>query len=758
MAEIQLPNGISATSTTSGTSDFVLSGVQPWSSPLARMVDGKTYVYFAHYDDLSTTGYERGVGVWSSGSNTLTRATVLESSASPNTAKVGFSGATLRVSMVAPSEALTSHVNAFPGKDIFEPLLLVFLYQSNGIGLATESPMVVNMDVDDQVFDFQRSWPTSPEEDYSFKVADPGRTDAGFLASPLPFAGIPFTGMIGEDSGNLPWFMSRELRQDYLRPVYMVGIGISGAGREFFDPTTSPQGSVFLEAETRVNEALTILQATWPNIRVDMLGIIQGESDRDEAPALWSAVWRAVQDQASWFTAGYTQTLVFGHADNLGYWGGQARLIQETDDRTRYVPSDGIDGYDGLHFDVPGLLELAKRGSLALAAGPKDKTQQVRDADFIDWTEAAEYDPGAETVTSPENQQSGAVSGYRFNIPRALTNPYSTVVEWLVNSVAKVRFYVDGLIEAGGLSFDLAATDFTSPPAPRIDMRQSHTYDYYSGPFGMELPAALMFGGTHTLLRGGNILGTSTLFGNRMVMTNGSESPQNNISVGAFATTAAQVTLRADNGTVTLILQYDHVSNPTIEGVNGGAYNITNYNQFYSRMTVGSGVNITARRGHLVEDFDVSSPLGTVTGQAGYVVGNLSNATNNSGVVIGQTTIPVGNWGVYQGNTRPNRFGGGMHYPLRTVTGATATLSTADHILVSSGATGKTIELPDITAVTAGLMFVLYESGTGGATLAGTTSKSPTDPIIGPTAPAAQYGALYIVADTANSQWITWQC
>lgn len=758
MTDTQLPNLITCTSTTTGTGSLVLSGSVPYADGAGGLVDGQQYAYYAHYDDLSTAGYEQGVGVWTAGTQTLTRATIIKSSNSPENTAVSFSGATLRVSIVAPTEIIRGHQRLFPEQDPFYPVVLVWFGQSNHVGFVTESP--ADMPINNEVFDWQRTH-GSPLPAYSFKVADPSRTDSGYFDSPYPLGSDPIVGMIGNDYGNMGWFCSDGLQREQNKRVYMIQVGLGATDETYYDPTTSPQGAIFTALEAQVTAALAVLDATWPGIKVTAACMHQGESSilNGTTPTEWARVFTALRDQSTWFTDNYTQLLVGGLADNLSYWGGLTRFVQESSDDTRYVSSAGLDAFDGLHFPFDNLREMGRRYKRALITGPKDKPAQCRDAEFIDWVQSVKYDPLEETATSPENQESGAKRGYRFDIDRALTNPFSTIMEWLLNGTTKAKMYITGAMELARLDLTHTTTSHTdSTPDPFIDLQGEHTYDFSGALYGMTLPPVVWVRGKSSMARQGNLFGTQQLFQNTLTVTNTSESPQISILHGTFSQNYMAMVFEADNGHLTNIRQTDNVVVNTIRAKNGGSYTFNDYVTWAMSLQIGNDATVTRRVGVEFNDavHEVSPCNGVVVSQAGIAVANLTFATNNTELLYGTITVPSGDYGLYQASTKPNRFNGGIANKIRQTAENSPTITTADHTIVAIGSNAKTPELPDIDSVDDGQEFIFYQKGTGGITVQGTTSKSPQDPITGPTGPAAQYGALHVRADKTDGDWITW--
>lgn len=87
-------------STTSGTSDFVVSGsVFNCQSLSDALVDGEEYAYRAYYADNVTAGWEVGRGVWTDSTDTLARTTIEDSSNSGSA--VNFTSAAKIVEVVA---------------------------------------------------------------------------------------------------------------------------------------------------------------------------------------------------------------------------------------------------------------------------------------------------------------------------------------------------------------------------------------------------------------------------------------------------------------------------------------------------------------------------------------------------------------------------------------------------------------------------------------------------------------------------------
>lgn len=267
------------------------------------------------------------------------------------------------------------------------------------------------------------------------------------------------------------------------------------------------------------------------------------------------------------------------------------------------------------------------------------------------------------------------------------------------------------ILGVGSLDILGSVTDFVAQPAPYVDITDNHTYDYASGVFpffGVIMPPAVNWGGTHTLKQSANILGAGFLFWANGTIVNQVGANQN---MGPFYALANQTTFTADTNTITKFISYEIVSVPVYNTINGGTYNIIGDSPaFTAGIEVGSGANLLRRIG-----FNVQSPTvsGTLTNHVGLLVPSVtSGATSNVAALLGTTTSPAGNFNVYQGDTTVNRWGGGHRDPMRTDATTTITFTSADYSINGTSTAVTAVSVPSATA-NPGLRLRYKKSGTG---------------------------------------------
>lgn len=233
------------------------------------------------------------------------------------------------------------------------------------------------------------------------------------------------------------------------------------------------------------------------------------------------------------------------------------------------------------------------------------------------------------------------------------------------------------------------------------------------------MPPAYDFKGTHTIQRGSNILGGAFLFWAHPTVEVGAAADS---TMGPFYTVANQVIITADTNTVNQYISTEFLSQPQFSVKNSGTYNINAVHATFDSFSfnVGSGVTMTGRTALRANESTVS---GTLTGQTGVLVANLTAASNNSHLVFGQSTIPTGDYGIYQGNTVRNRFQGNVEMPYDAIS-TTATLNTSQQYIKLTGTGTYTVTLPTAVGISGRTYWFVKVSSTGTVTIDGNGAET----------------------------------
>lgn len=270
----------------------------------------------------------------------------------------------------------------------------------------------------------------------------------------------------------------------------------------------------------------------------------------------------------------------------------------------------------------------------------------------------------------------------------------------------------------GGINrMDIVGTGATygTGPSAFILMDTGTTYSTA----GSVMAPAYRFGGTHSLQRGGNILGSAFLFWANATINVGESASS---SMGPFYAMVSQPNVRAHTNTVSQFLSTEFLSQPTFGVTNSGTYNINTIHEHFSAFggTVDTGVTMTGRAGFAVTEITVN---GTLTGQAGFIAKNLTSATNNTHFLFGQATIPTGDYGIYQGNTVRNRFQGNVEMPYDAIS-TTATLNTSQQYIKLTGTGTYTVTLPTAVGISGRTYWFVKVSSTGTVTIDGNGAET----------------------------------
>jgi len=267
------------------------------------------------------------------------------------------------------------------------------------------------------------------------------------------------------------------------------------------------------------------------------------------------------------------------------------------------------------------------------------------------------------------------------------------------------------------------AATYIANPGAFIALENDQTYNYTAsfGSFaGLIIPSAVDFKGVHTLAVAGFPFGMGLLFNAQPTLKN---SPAVVANFSPFFVLNGQVRYEADTQSITMGFGVDINLGPTLGRSNGGTLAVTDYRHAQISLAIEAGVTLTNRQGFLLAD---ATGAGTITNQAGIVIGPLTKATNNVAVLFGTTTSPAGNFGVYQASNAPNRWNGGQRFRTRQATTTAVTVTASDGTVEMSNTGTVTCTLPSATTCE-GLLLTLVKTGASGtlniASVSAQTSK-----------------------------------
>jgi hypothetical protein len=338
-----------------GLSDFKVRHIIDNEPPLQSVLeDGVAYRYRARYAN-GRIGYEKGTGIWTAATGSLSRDTVTESSKSDQSVskKLSFDEGEKLLEVIKESSAALREVGELllldAEKPPGEPYFIVATGQSNVIGLSlyTDEAPVINP----RVFDWQA--PVGDPTNYAFAVADPYRT-SNYSAS------IWMVGMRGGGYGNLCWNAADALQKMTGRDVYMLQVAkpsqsyvlwFSGSGADLALAAQTPP-------------ALAAAGVT----KADLAIWLQGESDAfvstadsGYAKGFTGGVLPAAAT-AGWYTPNETALVMIDIGDSWGDWSGIKSAYELVEGKAEFVQTAGLlETQNAGHFNGDAAAEIGRR-------------------------------------------------------------------------------------------------------------------------------------------------------------------------------------------------------------------------------------------------------------------------------------------------------------------------------------------------------------------------------------------------------------
>ena len=200
-----------------------------------------------------------------------------------------------------------------------------------------------------------------------------------------PGNGLAWTGMVGTTDGtnqpspfdapnytnNIVWSCADAIQKATGRDVYMIITHYNGSPiSRWADGQTMD-----VLRSTRVNEALTELRLTYPDIDVSASLWVQGGTNRETDPEVYAADWLAVRDlaEADWapkrlrtLLPAMPSTSNVQGDDSEGYSAIHDAVLSATGPEVSAVNCTGLVAVDSLHFDNEGLATLGYFSSQSL--------------------------------------------------------------------------------------------------------------------------------------------------------------------------------------------------------------------------------------------------------------------------------------------------------------------------------------------------------------------------------------------------------
>lgn len=773
-----IKDNIAGRSTTSGADDFFVTTPDGQHDSFENLVDGETYAYKAVYVDASD-GYETGTGVWTAAGTTLSRTPKTSSNGG---GKVDWSGAELLIYIVADKEML----------DSLDSRIII----QEGAAPVTPQPALNFSSTD---FDLTNNAGNSSTDVTVSRYLIAAKASAS--------ANEPFSEVLVTDAAN-----GGELRRMSLATILYnnlagdISIGVGSPGQE---------GSLLaIYAYLSVNSPLMTAGVPVSGATFDaqlagfgVFGLAGGCSFKGNMPKLELSGLGSVNTTlgtagltvmnlenretefhdiklAGTISSGPGSRIIFGadvDASDLVLYADGAEIICEADTNIGevYINQRGMLDMGGNELTTT-LLSASERGVVDvgdLVLNGKSTSEalfsssggMIRISGDITITGGnAGYEPfivetggiitagaavnntssyATSTVVLGRINQDGSAFFYAA-IPTSVTTPY------LMNIVEDVTPELGGDLDATGKEINNVdrldivgkGSDYTALSSAFIRMGTDTVHDW----FFATMPAGYEFVGTHSFPQGSNLFGSGNLFQANPVITAAS-----NVSgfLGSFYPFLSGVTYTADTNTVTSFGFSDFMSQPVFNIVNSGVHTGTGMFHFHANnCTVGSGVTLESRVGVTVRNA-TKTGSGVITGQAGFMSAALTSGTNNTAVLTGTTTIPNGNFNLYQAGTNPNRWNGGQRFKIRVVSGSTATMTTADYVLVmSSTASPATVTLPSAIGRT-GLTLTIKKTGASGSVDIKSVSNQTADGVnitTGSINLATQYDLCTLVSDGSN--------
>jgi hypothetical protein len=353
---------------------------------------------------------------------------------------------------------------------------------------------------------------------------------------------------------------------------------------------------------------------------------------------------------------------------------------------------------------------------------------------------------------APEDGEQYARQDADWEIVNALQHVVDDITPELGGTLDALR---NDMLNARRVTIVGQTAEYTVDPGATIAIEDDHSYSYQVvfGPYsGTGVPSALRWAGNHTLETNAFPFGMGSILTAQGKIRN---NPAVATNFASFFLVIGQVNFEADTQSISMPSASDLFLSPVFTAVNGGALAVANYNNVVAGVNLNSAaVSMGNRFGVLVLD---AVGAGTLTSQAGVNVPPLIKGTNNTAVLTGTTTIPTGNYNFYQGDTKPNRWGGGHLYRTRTSALTTLAITTADSTVTLSSTAAVTCTLPSATSCK-GFRVAIKKTGASGTISIKSVSSQTADGVditSGALTLSTQWDIVEVESDGSN--WIIWK-